>query len=380
MNIAYFSANLKQGQDGVARCVYRMIDAAKEAGHSVAAVTAAPPDDDIGIPVLRVPSVAFPLQRSYRMAVPCYQSFAGFMHHFQPDIIHLNSPCTLGFAASKFGRDFGIPVVATYHTHFPTYPRYYGLHTLEEVTWKILRRFYNDMNRTFVPTNLILEEIAAHGIRNLQYLPNGVDETIFNPAYRSNTWRNRFGGGSKPILLFVSRLVWEKDLRVLAAAYHALKSKRNDFEFVIIGDGHARQEFETLVPGAHFLGYLSGIALSEGFASSDIFVFPSTTETFGLVTLEAMASGLVPVAAKAGGAAEIIQDGVSGFLTKPLDAEDLAARLERLLDSREMRMEMAQHAIQRAETYYWSKILQNLFASYNEVMQDFRRHKEEHAA
>jgi glycosyltransferase involved in cell wall biosynthesis len=302
------------------------------------------------------------------------------MHHFQPDIIHLNSPCTLGFAASKFGRDFGIPVVATYHTHFPTYPRYYGLHTLEEVTWKILRRFYNDMNRTFVPTNLILEEIAAHGIRNLQYLPNGVDETIFTPAHRSNPWRNRFGGGSRPIILFVSRLVWEKDLRVLAAAYHALKSKRNDFELVIIGDGHARQGFEALVPGAHFLGYQSGIALSEGFASSDIFVFPSTTETFGLVTLEAMASGLVPVAAKAGGAAEIIQDGVSGFLTKPLDAEDLAARLEQLLDCREMRMEMAQNAIQRAETYYWSKILQNLFASYNEVVQDFRRHKKEHAA
>jgi glycosyltransferase involved in cell wall biosynthesis len=380
MRIAYFSANLKRGQDGVARCVYRIIEAAQDAGHTAAAVTAAPPEENIGIPVLRVPSVAFPLQTSYRMAVPCYQSFAGFVHRFQPDIIHLNSPCTLGFAAAKFGRDFGIPMVATYHTHFPTYPRYYGMHTLEEVTWKILRQFYNNVDRTFVPTNLILEEIAAHGVRNLQYLPNGVDETIFNPAYRSDAWRNRFGGGSKPIILFVSRLVWEKDLRILAAAYSAMKNKRNDFELVIIGDGHARQEFEALVPGAHFLGYQSGIALSEGFASSDIFVFPSTTETFGLVTLEAMASGLVPVAANAGSAAEIIQDGVSGFLVKPLDAGDLATRIEQLLDNNAMRTVMGQRAIQRAEIFHWTKILQNLFASYEEVISEFKKLRGERAA
>ena len=368
MKIAYFNANLKQGQDGVTRCVYRMIHAAQQEGHKVIAVTATPPDEDIGIPVHRVPSVAFPLQKAYRLAVPGYQSFAHTLHSFRPDIIHINSPCTLGFGAMKFAKEFGTPVVATYHTHFPTYPRYYGLKNFEELTWKISRAFYNHVDRTFVPTTLILNELAEHGFCNLQYLPNGVDEMLFHPRHRSNTWRTRFSNGEKPIILFVSRLVWEKDLRVLAEAYAKLRSHRNDFQLVIVGDGHAREEFAKLVPGAHFLGYQSGQTLSESFASADIFVFPSTTETFGLVTLEAMASGLAPVAANVGGAAEIIIDDVSGLLVRPSDALDLSAKLEILLDNPDKRIALAQEATLRSEQYHWSKILLQLFESYEEVI------------
>jgi glycosyltransferase involved in cell wall biosynthesis len=368
MRIAYFNANLKQGQDGVTRCVYRMIEAAQQRGHSVAAITATMPDEKVDFPVYRVPSFAFPLQKSYRLAVPGYQSFAAYLHSFQPDIIHVNSPCTLGFGAVKFAKEFGIPVVATYHTHFPTYPRYYHLKKLEELTWKISRNFYNQIDRTFVPTTPILDELTQHGLRNLQHLPNGVDENLFHPRYRSEAWRTRFAPTGKPIVLFVSRLVWEKDLHVLADAYTLLRNHRSDFELVIVGDGHARAEFEPLVPGAHFLGYQSGPALSESFASADLFVFPSTTETFGLVTLEAMASGLVPVAANAGGAAEIIVDGTSGLLARPLDAIDLAAKLESLLDNPARRSALSHEAEMRSRQYLWSDILCRLFHYYEEVI------------
>jgi phosphatidylinositol alpha 1,6-mannosyltransferase len=372
MKIAYFNANLKVGQDGVTRCVYKMIEGVVERGHQAIAITSTLPIGESQIPVYGVPSVVLPLQKNYRIALPGYQSFAKYLQEFQPDILHINSPCTLGFAAVKYARHFGIPVIATYHTHFPTYPRYYNLTSLEDLAWRILRRLYNNVDRTLVPTTPILQELRDHGVRRLEYLPNGVDTAMFNPLYRSTEWRQKFGGGEKPIILFVSRLVWEKDLRILAQTYHELRSKRSDFEMVIVGDGHARQELEAMMPGAHFLGYQSGKTLTESFASADIFVFPSTTETFGLVTLEAMASGLAPVAAKVGGAVEIIQEGSSGLFAEPLSSSDLTKKVEWLLDNPNHRKVIADHALARAQEYRWGRILDQLFESYKQVVEEFR--------
>jgi glycosyltransferase involved in cell wall biosynthesis len=372
MRIAYFNANLKVGQDGVTRCVYKMVEGVVERGHKAIAITSTLPIGETQIPVYGVPSVVLPLQKNYRIALPGYQSFARHLQEFQPDILHINSPCTLGFAAVKYARHFGIPVIATYHTHFPTYPRYYNLTSLEDLAWRLLRRLYNNVDRTLVPTTPILQELRDHGVERLEYLPNGVDTAVFNPLYRSNEWRQKFSNGEKPIILFVSRLVWEKDLRILAQTYHELRSKRSDFEMVIVGDGHARQELEAMMPGAHFLGYQSGKTLTESFASADIFVFPSTTETFGLVTLEAMASGLAPVAAKVGGAVEIIREGSSGLFAEPLDSPDLTKKVEWLLDNPNHRKVIADHALARAQEYRWGRILDQLFESYKEVIEEFR--------
>jgi len=370
MRIAYFNANLKVGQDGVTRVVYKMIEGALARNHEAIAVTSILPEpSEQLIPMYKVPSVVIPLQKAYRMAMPGYQSFSGILNEFRPDIIHINSPCTLGFGAVKFAKHFGVPVVATYHTHFPTYPRYYNLTKLEVLVWRITRNLYNNVDRTLVPTRPILSELAENNIQRLQYLPNGVDIGLFTPERRNNAWRTQFGGGSKPIVLFVSRLVWEKDLRVLAYTYRQLKTKRNDFEMVIVGDGNARAEFEQMMPGAHFLGYQSGVTLAESFASADIFVFPSTTETFGLVTLEAMASGLTPVAAKMGGATEIIEEGTSGLFAQPLDGADLAQKVEWLLDHPNYRRTMGEQAHRRAQEYHWESILSRLFTTYEDVIQ-----------
>jgi glycosyltransferase involved in cell wall biosynthesis len=219
----------------------------------------------------------------------------------------------------------------------------------------------------------ILEELEQHGIQHLQYLPNGVDTGLFSPERRSEPWRRRLGAADKPIVLFVSRLVWEKDLRVLADAYKLLRTQRADFQMVIVGDGHARVEFEAMMPGAHFLGYQSGLTLAESFASADIFMFPSTTETFGLVTLEAMASGLAPVAAKTGGAVEIIEEGCSGLFAAPLNGEDLANKVRWLLEHPSQRVSIAAQAHRRAQMYRWESILARLFESYSVVKEIHRR-------
>jgi len=381
MKIAYFNANLRVGQDGVTRVIYKMIEGALARQHQVLGITSTLPEkNDQVVPMLKVPSVVLPLQKNYRIALPGYQRFEKELQEFQPDILHINSPCTLGFAAMKYAHHFGVPAVATYHTHFPTYPRYYHLTKFEKLAWKISRSLYNGVNRTFVPTRPILAELKANDIERLEYLPNGVDVGLFGPHRRSDEWRARFGAGEKQIILFVSRLVWEKDLRVLAGMHHLLRSRRDDFVMVIVGDGHARAELEQMMPGAHFLGYQSGLTLAESFASSDIFVFPSTTETFGLVTLEAMASRLAPVAAKAGGAEELLEHGKSGFLAEPFSAEDLARKVQWLLDYPRFRQTISEQAYVRAHEYRWEKILGRLFSSYSEVIEEHHRNRYHNAA
>jgi phosphatidylinositol alpha 1,6-mannosyltransferase len=373
MRIAYFNATLKPGQDGVTRVVHKMIEGALAREHGVMGFSALVPEPDNQIvPFVKVRSLVLPLQKAYRIPLPNYHALSRSLNNFQPDILHINSPCLLACAAVKYGQDFNVPVVATYHTHFPTYPRYYKLNGAENLTWKILKSLYNRIAETFVPTMPILEELHDHGIERLEYLPNGVDLQLFTPEYRSAAWRRRITPTEKPIILFVSRLVWEKDLRDLADMYRILRSRRNDFEMVLVGDGHARREVERLMPGAHFLGFQTGRTLSESYASADIFVFPSTTETFGLVTLEAMASGLVPVAAKVGGAVEIIEEGTSGLFAVPHGPFDLAAKVERLLDRPEERREMARKVIARAQHFGWGKILDKLFKSYEEVIESHK--------
>lgn len=377
MRIAYFNGNMRPGQDGVTRVMYKTIDEALACGHEAIGFSSdVPPEAEQIIPTYRVPSVPLPLQKAYRIAKPGYSHFAKRLTEFRPDILHINSPCTLGFGAMRYARDFGVPIVATYHTHFPTYPRYYKLNGLEEVVWKICRKLYNNIDRTFVPAEPILHELQVHGIERLEYVPNGVDTETFNPKFYSDQWRKKYSPEEKPIVLFVSRLVWEKNLQVLADMYSSLKQKRNDFEMVVVGDGHARADLEKIMPAAQFLGFKSGKELSEAFASSDVFVFPSTTETFGLVTLEAMASGLVPVAAKYGGAVGIIKERVNGLFSAPRDAHDLARNVEILLDNPDLRSQLASKAISHAQTFAWENVLKQLFTSYEEVIRERKNHSQ----
>jgi glycosyltransferase involved in cell wall biosynthesis len=187
---------------------------------------------------------------------------------------------------------------------------------------------------------------------------------MFNPAYRSDEWRNLHGAGGKTVLLFAGRLVWEKDLRTLAEAYRIITSRRDDALFVMAGDGPVREELAAMMPGALFLGQLDGSALSAAYASSDLFVFPSTTETFGNVTLEAMASGIPPVCAREGGAYGFVKSGATGLLAEPRDGEDFARKVSYMLDRPEERKKMGAAARAFASGQSWERIFDRLFAGY----------------
>jgi len=311
-----------------------------------------------------VPSVRFPLYPDYRLALPGWNAFARDLRRFAPTVIHINSPCSLGCAAVRYGQHFGIPVVATYHTHFPKYATYYKLPALEPCGWNYLRSLYNGCVRTFVPSRPILNELAARGIHNLEWLPHGVDPDAFHPSHRSDEWRRVHGFDNRIVVLFAGRLVWEKDLRTLVDAWTVLRARHRNAALVLAGDGPARAELHAMIPDAHFLGHLSGEELSTAFASADVFLFPSTTETFGNVILEAMASGVPPVCADAGGAADLLQHGITGHLFRPKDAEDCAHQTSLLISRPDMREAIASRALARARMQSWGSVFSQLMESY----------------
>jgi len=203
-------------------------------------------------------------------------------------------------------------------------------------------------------------------------MPHGVDATLFSPRHRSRQWKNAIASGGKKILLYAGRLVWEKDLRTLIGVYDRLHENRSDWTLVLAGDGPVRQELASAMPEAKFLGSLSGRALSVAYASSDILVFPSTTETFGNVIIEAMASGLTPICAAEGGAGGSIQHGINGFVTNPRDASDIVRHIRALLDDPGRCRAMGKAARTYARTQTWEGIFERLFTDYRNVIAEYR--------
>ncbi len=377
MRVAHFAGTMRPGHDGVTRVLYRMTTALAGAGVDHVFVSPiVPPESERTAPMIEVPSVAFPLYTDYRLATPGSRYFGKQVLDFRPDILHIHSPCSLGYAAVRFGKKHNIPVVATYHTHFASYAKYYNIPMLEPFGWSYLRHLYDGCDRIFVPSMPILDELWSQGFRRLQHLPHGVDATVFHPGARSFSWRAAHGiSGNKKMLLFAGRLVWEKDLRTLAAAYAQLTRERQDIVFVLAGDGPVRHELEALMPDAIFLGQLNGTDLSHAYASADLFVFPSTTETFGNVIIEAMASGTVPICAREGGAAGVVQHGVTGLLTDPRDPADIRRAVAELLDAPARRESMALQALEFARRQSWQNIFQNMIESYRDVRNEHQARK-----
>ena len=374
IKVALFAGTMQPGFDGVTRVVYKLIESLQQ--HFVETIVFSPIipcENEQPVKMFEVPSVPFPLYKDYKFAIPSKKFFEHSLIEFDPDIIHINSPCSLGYAAVKFGRKHNIPVVATYHTHFPSYAKYYKIKALEQVAWNFLRNLYNKCEALYVPSLPIKKELEEQGIEKTIFLPHGVDTEIFNPSFRSEEWKIEIKSDNKKIILFAGRLVWEKDLKVLADAYKIIRGQRDDVSFVLAGDGPIRNDLKELMPDAIFLGYQSGENLSRAFATSDIFAFPSTTETFGNVVIEAMASGIPPVCVMKGGAYGSIQNGRTGLIAEPDNATDFANKLMFLLDDDETRIEIGRRALNFARSQSWENIFDQLLNSYEEIINNFKK-------
>jgi glycosyltransferase involved in cell wall biosynthesis len=364
MRIALFTGAYNHIADGVSLTLNRLVAFLVREGAiaRVYAPTIAKPALQHAGNLVPVPSVSAPGRPEYRISLGFGWNAHADITEFDPHLFHIATPDLLGLAALRTARSTGTPVVASYHTHFASYLSYYRLGFLEASVWRYLRWFYSQCRHVYVPSRSMIAVLQSHGIEgNLKIWPRGVDGDLFNPARRSLEWRAGLGVASDETLItFVSRLVTEKGLDIVIDASRQLAEKKIPHRMLFIGDGPERQRVERALPCAIFTGHLTGEPLAIGYASSDIFLFPSDTETFGNVTLEALSSGLPVVVADATGSSSLVQNGVNGFLAEPGNAEDFLKQVETLISNPDLRQSMGARARESAEAYDWDRVLRQM--------------------
>lgn len=323
-----------------------------------------PHADDAEQTVL-VAGVPLPSYKALRFGLPCRKRLQAEFTAFVPDVIYIATQGPLGGSALNAARRLGIPAITGFHTNFDHYSRYYGLGLLKPIIQGFLRRFHNRSHATLVPTDELRQRMLAQGYRDCRVLARGVDTQVFNPVHRSPTLREHWGVDAKqPIVLYVGRLAAEKNLDLAVRTFREMQTVRADARFVLVGDGPMTATLQAEHPDFIFCGMQVGETLARHYASADIFLFASVTETFGNVIVEAMASGLAPLAFDYAAAREHVQHRHSGFLA-PLGDEDEFTRLaHELVQSEATWRQLGQAARQVAERLDWQRIhsqLESLF-------------------
>lgn len=376
LRVALFSGNYNYVRDGANLALNKLVGylLRQDAEVLVFSPTIKNPAFPATGELISVPSIPFPGRGEYRVALGLPGSAKRRLDAFQPHIVHLSAPDRLGFKALQFVRSRGWPVVASVHTRFDTYLKYYGLQFLLDWGQGYLRNFYGRCRHIYVPSQSMVDALRADGIEgDMRVWARGVDHEQYSPAHRSEALRASWGVDKhRPAVAFVSRLVTEKGLDCLVEAFRLLRERGAAFRPIIVGDGPERAALEARLPDAIFTGFLSGKALAEAYASSDVFFFPSATETFGNVTLEAMASGLPAVCADATGSSSLVVDGETGVLCGVGDVACFAAAIERLLNNPAERLRLGAGGRERALEFSWDAQLARVYASYREIVPSAR--------
>lgn len=369
MRIALFSGNYNYTLDGANLSLNRLvghlqdrIGATVRVYSPTSATPAFPPVGDL----VSVPSVKIPFRTDYRIALGLPAAIRQDVEAFKPDLIHLSAPDPLGRAALKLGRRLKVPVVASLHTLFDTYLDYYGLGFLRPIARRQLWDFYGACDDVMAPNEALADELRKQVRSTRAHIwARGVDPGLFNPGRRDEAWRARVGfDPDRPVIVFLGRLVLEKGLAAFADAIGRLENAGHAPQALVIGDGPARAWFAARLPRAVFTGFLTGEALATALASGDIFFNPSTTETFGNVNLEAMASGLAMVCADAPNTRALVCHDRSALLCAPEQPQSYAAALSRLLVDDAARRRLGAEALRRSADYSWSEILDEVAKVY----------------
>ena len=374
LRVALFTGNYNYIKDGVALTLNRLVAFLLERGIPVlifAPTGPTPAFESVG-ELISVPSFPIPTRAEYRIATGLPQSARARLKEFRPTLFHIAVPDIVGYQALKLADAWGIPAVASYHTRYDTYLRFYGLGILEKLGQRYLRSFYTKVRRVYPPSESMAQIIRDAGqSRNVEVWARGVDSEMFSPAQRDIAWRRSLGVGENEVVIcFVGRLVKEKNTGTVARALNLLTQRGRPFRAMIVGDGPELAAMKAALPEAIFVGFLHGDDLARAYASADIFFFPSESETFGNVTLEAMASGLPAVNAVASGSNSLVIEGETGFLVSARDEAGLADRLALLVNNQGLRHKMGAAARQRALAFSWETILSGLLESYRQVLRE----------
>ncbi len=378
LKVAIFTESIPPQTDGVARTFTRLAETLNDRKIDFLFVSPFAPleKEPWRGRFIKVASVPFPLYDYYRIGIPPIFKLEKAMNAFKPDLVHVAAPTPISIYGQNYAFRKKLPSVVSYHTHFVDYFPYYGYRWAMGMGWKYMKWFHDRSQLTFCPTPGAAKDVEKHGFKGVRLWPRGINSAKFSPKFRSEALRKKLKVGKKPLLLFVGRLVAEKDLGDLVEASLALRKKGYDFQLAFAGDGPYRETLEKNFPKDHFFGFISGKPLAELYASSDLFVFPSTTETFGNVVLEAFASGLPVVAVAQGGSADLVDHGKNGYLGRPRDPKDLEKWMQKCLDSAALRKKLGKGALRTASEYDWPIINGRLISEYEGLVRKTQKSRE----
>lgn len=380
MRVAIITENFLPKLDGVTRTIARLLEHLQGNGHQALLLgpnsgmeeyAGAEIVGTAGLPLPFYPELKFNFFRPL---------FVRRLNEFDPDIVHLVDPVILGATGMAMARLLNKPLISSYHTNLAAYCDHFGFSLLGKPMWLYNRLMHSSCAMTFCPSLSTAAMLRLQGFTNLRIWPRGVNTILFRPERRSQELRQRWLGDSgqpahKAVLLYVGRVSWEKNLRLLVQTYRRMDARQ--CHLVIVGDGPASAEIQQELAGlpVTFTGYLSGEELATAYASADIFAFPSRTETFGQVVLEAMASGLPVAGLLSEGVCDLVEHDRTGLLldTRTLDeGEQIVAyqqHLTRLIAEPHIRSAMGQAALAEAQTYSWYEAMECLMRGYREVIE-----------
>lgn len=371
LDIALVSETYPPEVNGVAMTVGRLVGGLRQNGHRVEVIRPRQTHDDAGGEhECTVSALPLPGYYGLRFGLPAGRQLARRWRLRRPDVVHVVTEGPLGWSAVSAARRLGIPVTSGFHTNFDRYSAHYGVGWLRPVVAAYLRAIHRRTLLTMVPTASLAADLAGGGIAGVRVVGRGVDTQLYDPARRSAGLRASWGvSPSQPACLHVGRLAPEKNPELVIAAFAAIQQRHPGARLIWVGDGPAAAGLASRHPEHHFAGMRTGVDLATHYASADLFLFPSLTETYGNVVAEAMASGLPVVAYRSAAAAELIVHRYNGVVASPGDEAAYVEAATWLMAERERRQQLGEMARASMLTRRWSDVVERFEAVIGEAIE-----------
>lgn len=377
IRVAFFAEALIEDFDGASRTTFQILKRIPASRFEFLFICGTGPDELFGFECFKIPTVPLPFTAIYRMGVPQFSraKLTEKLIAFKPDVIHIASPSLAGQFALQFAKQHHVPVISIYHTHFISYIAYYLRHIpflINFIKARFIinqRNFYNRCTKIYIPSETIREELAAIGIDilKMKIWKRGIDRNLFSPGKKDETLMRQLTGNNDPVILFASRLVWEKNLETLFRIHDMIQSQGLKYNLIVAGDGAARSACESRMTRAIFTGKVDHETLAGLYASSDVFLFTSISETIGNVVLEAMASGLPCVIADGGGSKDFIQQGITGFKCQPNNEADYVEKIKLVLENSSLHQALAAEGIAQSRLFNWENLTDIYFSDITDL-------------
>ena len=375
MKIAFFTETFLPKVDGIVTRLTKTIEFLTKNGDEV--IVFCPegcPDSYKGATIVGVAAMPLPLYPELKLGLPG-PAVSDKLEEFKPDLVHVVNPAVLGLGGIWLAKTNNIPLIASYHTHLPKYLEHYGMGMLEPLLWELLKAAHNQALLNLCTSTAMVNELEDKGIQRTALWQRGVDTENFRPELRSEKMREKLFGkyqNTDSLLIYVGRLSAEKQIERIKPVLDNIPGAC----LALVGDGPYRGQLEKIFENTktNFIGYLSGEELASAYASGDIFLFPSSTETLGLVLLEAMAAGCPVIGANKGGIPDIIDDGINGCLYNPDEKDNgersLIEATKKILADKNKKEAMRKEARKEAEQWDWNQATLQLQKYYAETLEN----------